>query len=288
MKKAPFILFLLMMVQTTVVVQSNGTRFDIIYPRASTDFDPRNAFSLAVLDLVMNKAGVTYTIQPSKYLMERSRALIELENGNSINLYWTSMSKDHEKKLLPIRIPINRGLIGYRVFVIRKDRQADFDQVQTLDDLKKFTAIQGIGWIDIEIMKHAGLKVETGRYDTIFKMAQMGRIDYIPRGIAEGYAEIKAHADTEPDLTIEKGLLLKYKSDFMFYTNKNNEALAHAIEKGFKIAYQDGSYMELFNSHPFIQDALKQANLANRRVLTLESIHLSAEDHAIPSMYWMP
>ena len=287
MKKAPLILSLLMIVQSTILAQSNEMRFDIIYPRASTDFDPRNAFSLAVLDLVMNKAGVTYIIQPSKNLMERSRALIELKSGKSINLYWTSMSKEHEKDLLPIRIPINRGLIGYRVLVIKKDRQADFDQVQTLDDLKKFTAIQGIGWIDIEILKHAGLKVETGKYDTIFKMAQMGRIDYIPRGIAEGYAEIKAHADTEPDLTIEKGLLLKYKSDFLFYTNKKNEALAQAIEKGFKIAYQDGSYMELFNSHPFIQDALKQANLANRRVLTLESIHLSAEDQAIPSMYWM-
>src|SRR5262245_7552740 len=287
MKKAPFILLLLMMVQTTVLAESNGTRFDIIYPRTSTDFDPRNAFSLAVLDLVMNKAGMTYTIQPSKYLMERSRALIELENGNSINLFWTSMSKEDEKNLLPIRIPINRGLIGYRVFVIRKDRQADFDKVKTVDDLKQFTAIQGIGWIDVEIMRHAGLKVETGKYDTIFRMAQLGRIDYIPRGIAEGYAEIKAHADTEPDLTIEEGLTLKYKADFLFYTNKKNEALAQAIEKGFKIAYQDGSYMELFNSHPFIQDALKQANLANRRVLTLESIHLSAEDHAIPSMYWM-
>jgi hypothetical protein len=101
-----------MMVQTTVCAQSNGTRFDIIYPRASTDFDPRNAFSLAVLDLVMNKAGVTYTIQPSTYLMERSRALIELKSGKSINLYWTSMSKEHEKDLLPIRIPINRGLIA--------------------------------------------------------------------------------------------------------------------------------------------------------------------------------
>src|SRR5215475_5338166 len=120
MKKAPVILFLLMVVQTTVVARSNETRFDIIYPRTSTDFDPRNAFSLAVLDLVMNKAGVTYTIQPSEYVMERSRALIELENGNSINLYWTSMSKEHEKNLLPIRIPINRGLIGYLVLVIKK------------------------------------------------------------------------------------------------------------------------------------------------------------------------
>jgi hypothetical protein len=69
MKTAPLILSLLMMVQATVFAQSNGTRFDIVYPRASTDFDPRNAFSLAVLDLVMNKAGVTYTIQPSQYLI---------------------------------------------------------------------------------------------------------------------------------------------------------------------------------------------------------------------------
>jgi hypothetical protein len=41
---------------------------------------------------------------------------------------------------------------------------------------------------------------------------------------------------------------------------KKNKALAHALEKGFKIAYQDGSYMELFNPNSFIQDALKQSN----------------------------
>src|SRR5262245_56614139 len=133
MNTAPLILSLLMIVQTIVLAQSNGMRFDIIYPRASTHFDARNAFSLAVLDLVMNKAGVTYTIQPSKYLMERSRALIALKSRKSINLYWTSMSKEHEKELLPIRIPINRGLIGYRVFVIKIGRASCREGVYILE-----------------------------------------------------------------------------------------------------------------------------------------------------------
>ena len=69
------------------------------------------------------------------------------------------MGAEAERALNVVRIPINRGLIGYRVFIIQKDRQADFDRVRSLADLKALTGGQGLGWIDTEIMKAANLKI---------------------------------------------------------------------------------------------------------------------------------
>lgn len=59
--------------------------------------------------------------------------------GNAIDLLRTSADAEAEHGLSMVRIPINRGLIGYRVFIIRKDRQADFDSVQNLTALRALT-----------------------------------------------------------------------------------------------------------------------------------------------------
>ena len=78
--------------------------------------------------------------------------------------------------------PLYRGLIGYRVFLIEKGRQADFDSVQTLEDLSKLTAVQGTGWDDIKILRAAGLPVVDGHYVNLPKMLQARRGDYYPEG----------------------------------------------------------------------------------------------------------
>jgi hypothetical protein len=58
------------------------------------------------------------------------------------------------------------------------------------------------------------------------------------------------------------------------------------IERGFMAAYKDGSYMRLFDSHPYIQRALAQANLRERKVIELDNRYLSAADRKIPEEYW--
>jgi hypothetical protein len=263
-------------------------RFNIVYPRVSATPDLRAAFALAVLDLAMKEAKADYTIEPSDQIMERGRALIELREGKTINLHWTSMASDVEQELRPVRIPIHRGLIGYRVFIIRKDRQADFDKVHNLEELKALTGGQGLGWVDSEILKNAGLNLQISTYDLLFKMVEAGRIDYYPRGVVEAFTEIDARKNSEPDLAVENHLLLLYKSDFIFFTSKHDERLAATIEKGLTAAYQDGAYMQLFNSHPYIQEAIKRSNLKNRTVIRLDNPYLSDQDRNIPEKYWMP
>ncbi|AJZ61966.1 hypothetical protein OI25_4822 [Paraburkholderia fungorum] len=61
-------------------------------------------------------------------------------HGNAIHLLWISMNAEAECGLPVVRIPHNCGLIGCGIFVIRKDRQADFDRVQSMSDLRALTA----------------------------------------------------------------------------------------------------------------------------------------------------
>jgi hypothetical protein len=262
--------------------------FDIVYPRIRPARDVHAAFALAVLDLAMKTANASYTLRSADIEMERGRALAELAGTNNmINLHWTSMEARAERGRNVVRIPIHRGLIGHRVFVIRKDRQADFDKVERFSDLKAFIGGQGIGWIDTEVLRAAGLNIQTSTYDTLFEMTQGGRIDYFPRGLVEAFTEIDGRQHQEPDLVVENRLLLKYRSDFIFYVASGHEALAETIEDGFIAAYRNGSYMRLFNSHHYVQDALSRARIASRLTFTLDNPFLSEPDRRIPDEYWI-
>ncbi|TKC92311.1 hypothetical protein FAZ69_01075 [Trinickia terrae] len=261
--------------------------FDIVYPRVLAGNDARVSFALAVLDAAMKSVNAPYTIRQSEAIMERGRALAELAGGEAINLHWTSMEARAERGLNVIHIPLHRGLIGYRVFLIRKDRQRDFDRVRSLDDLKSLTAGQGLGWVDTGILRDAGLAVQTSTFDTLFGMTQSGRIDYFPRGVVEAFAELDARRASEPDLAVENRLLLKYRSDFLFYVGRSHTRLAEVLAAGFAAAYRNGSYMNLFNTHPYIQNALARANLAGRTLIQIDNPYLSEADRQIPDQYWM-
>jgi hypothetical protein len=265
-----------------------GEHFEIVYPQIRPGRDVHAAFALATLDLAMRAANASYTARQLELVMERGRALAELATGTTINLHWTSMEAQAERGLNVVHIPIHRGLIGYRVFVIRQDRQTDFNRIETLDDLRSMTGVQGLGWIDAEIMRNAGLPVQTpSTYETIFKMVEGRRVDYFPRGVIEAYPEIDSRKDSEPSLAVENHLLLAYRSDFLFYVSPNHGRLAATIARGFATAWQDGSYLKLFNTHPYIQNGLKRANLSGRKIIRLDNPFLSNEDRAIPEAYWM-
>ncbi|MEX3934516.1 hypothetical protein AB4Y32_22475 [Paraburkholderia phymatum] len=262
--------------------------FDIVYPQIRPGRDVHAAFALATLDVAMKAANASYTTRQLEVVMERGRALAELASGTTINLHWTSMEAQAERGLNVVHIPIHRGLIGYRVFLIRQDRQVDFDGIETLEDLRSMTGVQGLGWIDARIMRNAGLRVQTpSTYETIFRMLEGRRVDYFPRGVIEAYPELESRRATEPDLAVEQSLLLAYRSDFLFYVSPNHGELAETIARGFTAAYRDGSYLKLFNTHPYIQNGLKRGNLGGRKVIRLDNPFMSDEDRAIPDSYWM-
>ncbi|EGY01955.1 hypothetical protein AZA_88275 [Nitrospirillum viridazoti Y2] len=259
----------------------------IIYPRyVESGDDPRADYPLGLLRLALDKMGARYTLRPSDTLMERTRAVAALKAGAVINLAWVGSNAELERELRPIRIPIYRGLLGYRLFIIRKQDQARFTDVHTLDDLRRLTAGQGLGWTDVDIFQAAGLPVETFRYDLLFRLMQQGRLDYFPRSASEIYAELAAHSADCPDLTVEDSLLLVYRLPLYFFTSKKDEALAATIEEGLRRAYDDGSFLKYFNEHPAIRKLLAEAHLETRRRIDIPNPVQSPETAALPDKYW--
>ena len=255
------------------LIGSGFAQTRVIYPAPESANDTRTADLVEILNTALEKTRDPYgpyTAEPSAFVINESRQQKSIEEGNGIiNVFWSSTSVEKERHLLPIRIPLRKGLLGYRIALISKNKQSLIDNVKSLDDLKKLTVGQGFGWGDVAIYKANGIPVATALYDKIFKMTAAGRFDLFPRGIAEVFSEYEANAPSNRNLAIENGLLIYYPWPYYFFFNKNDKALAERIETGLKIMIKDGSFDAIFYKHN--KAAIERANLKNRRIIRLEN-----------------
>jgi hypothetical protein len=163
--------------------------------------DNKNYF-IDVLQLAIDKS--TSQSGPAKRLvvdipMEQQRQLKSLDD-NILDVMWAMTSIHLEKDALPVRIPLLKGLLGYRVLVVRKDQQQAFSAITQLSQLKQLTAVQGFGWSDVQILQDNGFKVEVSSwYDTIYKSLNSGFYDYFPRSVLEVGAEFKKKQTRQPN-----------------------------------------------------------------------------------------
>jgi hypothetical protein len=244
-------------------------------------------YPIDLLKFVLNKSGVPYTFTFADVgVMSQAREIALLKDNDRINIGWFGTSADLERDLVPIRFPIWRGLLGHRVFIINKDKQALFDQVNTLEDLKHFTGEQGLGWSDVAILNNAGLHQNESPYDTIFAKINAGRSDYFARGVTEAFREVETIGKNFPNLVVERHVLLVYPFAAFFFTNNQNPELAKAIEDGFRKAYADGSFLKFFYAHPTIKTVLAKANFTKRVRIDIPNPLLTPETLAIPQQFW--
>lgn len=250
---------------------------------AAAEWDTRNAYFIALLRLALDKTVDeygAYVLEPASEPMRQGRAITELAAGNrhgaNIDVIWSMTTRAREQKLLPVRIPLLKGLMGYRIFIIRAEDAVWFRSLTTLDQLRELRVGQGHDWPDAEILRANGLRVETStEYERLFQMLQAGRFDFFPRALNEPWEEVAARE--ELNLAVEENLLLYYPTANYFFVNKDNPALAARIEAGLEKAIADGSFDALFSSHPINAYALQHANMNRRRVLTLVNPLLPAE-----------
>jgi len=235
----------------------------LVYPRAEADADRRDDYPVQLLALALEKAGRHDKLQPHALFMLQARSIRELEQGRGLDVIWTMTSIEREADLLPIRIPIDRGLLGWRLLLVRKDGLARFAQLHSLLELQPLRAGQGSDWPDTTILRAAGLTVdESARYGDLFRKLEAGRIDYFPRGLHEVGGELDAHRGE--GLEVEPHLALHYPAAMYFFVNKRDKALAADISRGLEKALHDGSFDALFQHH--FGAMLKRANLNERQV----------------------
>lgn len=225
-----------------------------------------------------------YSMKPAAIPMNETRYLAEAKTGEHVNVVWSATSKDKEQNLLPIRIPLGKGILGYRVALIHQDSQPLLDKVDSKDELRAFSFGLGSGWGDISIYKAAGFKIVTAKYENLFSMLARKRFDIFSRGINEIQQEYEEFGSSLPGVTIEKHLLLHYTYPFYFFVSPAEPMLAARIEAGIHIMLKDGSFDEIFRKYNAA--AIRQANLSQRHIIELQNPDLPEKTPLKDSSLW--
>lgn len=255
----------------------------ITYPKSEVENDVRYEYPLALLELALQKTSVRFTLKPSQDPMRQAKSLKRLEENLVINIMWTMTDRQREEQLLPIRIPITRGLIGWRVFVTHKTSPFLTAPINTLQDLLEFSPVQGISWPDTKILQANGFNVQTARdYVESAQLVRTKSADFFPRSVVEVLGELEN--EHSPQLALRKGLVIYYPTAQYFFTNKRNLTLAKLIETGLRRALEDGSYEKLFNEH--FGEVLKQLDLENVTTFTLANPLLPILTPIGDPQYW--
>lgn len=253
---------------------AQAEKFSVFYSREIPEADSRLEYPVRLLELALKKSGVEYEVRSYPRPMPQGAALSRLAAGTGVNVVWSMTSKEREDQLLPVRIPIDKGLFGYRIAFVREQNKNLLGNVKTLDDMRAFAAGQGHDWPDTDILRGNNLRVTTSTsYDGLFPMLQAGRFDYFPRSILEIWDETGVAGKQQ--LVVEDKVLLHYPAAIYYFVNKKDAALAQAIENGLNKAQADGSFDVLFYER--FGEVIKRANLRGRTSIALTNPLLPPE-----------
>ncbi len=253
----------------------------------SSNYDPSKEYKYQLLQLILAKTQQTdgpFRIETPQNEGPQARDVDLLKDGY-FDVVLTMTSKEREQEFHPIRIPIYKGMYGYRLAIINEGDQARFSAVRTLEDFQKLWAGQGELWPDTKILRTNGFKVVgISGYVELFDMLKDRRFDFFPRGVHEPWKEL---ADVKhPGLVVETDLALHYPAAGYIFTNKNNKKLYDRLERGFRMALDDGSFDTLFYNHPDMKTVLEKADLKNRRIFELKNPLLPKETPLNDKRLW--
>ena len=242
------------------------------FPAPKSKGDTRFDYATELLEMALKRTEKTdgpFKMKPGGK-MNVGRAFQFLEEGRVVNVGWSTPTLEREEKFIPILIPINKGLLGYRVFLIRKQDSEKFSSIKKIQELKNLKVGQGHVWNDVKVFKANDFKVVTGPdYEGLFDMLSAERFDYFSRGINEAPKEYEDRKDKFPNLSIEQSILLYYPWPKYFFTSKKTPELASRIERGLRIMIKDGSFEKHFMKHH--QADIERINLKNRKLFRISN-----------------
>lgn len=256
----------------------------ITYPRPESAGDHRGDYAVELLRLALSDGGTPVELRPAAEVMNQERALLALRSGQGLRVTWSMTTVEREKMVLPIRIPIYKGLIGWRLALIHASRSGMLARVSDAAQLAPLTAGQAAEWPDTDILRANGLKVMTStNYGSLFKMLGRGRFDYMPRSVGEIWTEANWHrAD---GLMVDDSIVLHYPAAVYFFVAKSDAALAERIRLGLERLIADGRFDRLFYSYHAEQ--IERARLSRRRVIELRNPLLPPETPLSRPELWL-
>ncbi|WP_440873887.1 hypothetical protein [Thalassotalea sp. PLHSN55] len=243
------------------------------YKSSESGFDVRFQYEYQLLKLALEKTTAEFgpfILKPSP-AMNFTRAINSLDSDQYPNFFMlASYNQSLPNGLSYIPFPAQRGIMGYRVFITSESGENTLKQIDTFDQLKRLSLVQGEGWSDVTILRENGFSVSTlSNYSSLFWFVAHNRANLFPRAISEYRDEFLRFKTHIPTLRLDQKFALHYPFPRFFYTRSKNLNGLRRIEKGLNIAWQDGSFMQLWQD--FYLDMINEADLNNRIIFELEN-----------------
>lgn len=269
-----------------------GETLRFVYPPPEIRGDQRHAYYwdllAAALEANRGRYG-DYELVAYDTPMNFARAATEVESGDRgrVNIVARATNLDLEARLRPVPLPLDKGLLGYRLFLIMPEMQERLDQVRSLDDLRQFSIGQATPWTDVKILEAGGFRlVLANDYEGLFKMLGARRFDLFSRGLNEIHSEWLAQKDNVPGMVIERGLVLHYPMPRYFFVPRTEQGarMAERIEDGLRRLARSGEFERRYQAYK--RAMVADLNLAGRRVIRLPNPQLSALAPVGDKFWW--
>ncbi|AXJ00738.1 hypothetical protein CYPRO_1482 [Cyclonatronum proteinivorum] len=154
------------------------------------------------------------------------------------------------KDTIVIPQPLDFGMLGSRLLIIRKEDAADFGAIRDKAGLQH--KVQGIplSWADATIFRANGFAVkEEGRVDDLLQRLAGRQFDYTTFGALEVLQLFEPEQPGLSALMIEDTLLLQYEMPLLFYVRSDRPHIAALIEKGLKVISNSGLLRDVLQKH---------------------------------------
>lgn len=248
----------------------------------------RDRHALQVLRAALQASSAKYgpyELHVSPMVMERDRLMLEMIRGKLVNLSAQISSPEWERKLIPIRVPIDKGLSCYRISLINGNRQAQFNAITSMSQLKTLSLGAGRQWNSTAVYSGAGFDVVPGNStDNLHSMLAVNRFVHFPRGVDEVLFEYESHVAAFPALAIESGMVVYMPLPRYFFVAPGYQRLAQRLEYGLNLLVADGSFDKMF--HQAYDGVIDKLALRKRRVFKLDNPLLSPQTPLANKAYW--
>ncbi|MDN4503003.1 transporter substrate-binding domain-containing protein [Alteromonadaceae bacterium BrNp21-10] len=244
----------------------------------------QSQYFFELFQLAMEKSGVPYEIEivgiPSA--IPQGRSILLLQQGY-YDVHWMTTDPEREALLLPIRIPLFKGLIGLRLMFVHQDNPDIFSHITHVDQLKSYLAGQGRDWPDTQLLLQHRFRVqEATTTEGLLQMLSRKRIEYLSRSILEVWHE--AEVSEALPIVVDQHIALRYPSAVYFFVTKENKALQATIQLGLNNAIKDGSFDRLFNQ--YVKSDLLRSQLSARKILNIANPNMSPDTPLGVKEYW--
>ncbi|MCV2217655.1 amino acid ABC transporter substrate-binding protein [Thauera sp. Sel9] len=220
--------------------------------------EPHLAHARALVQEALRVGGLTVDmVDASKGNERRNVALISegLTHIDMMPATPTRLELVRSGKLRMIPIPLDRGLLGYRVNLLLESRRDMLAGVRTAEDLRAFSLGQNVGWMDVEIYRAAGIPTKEIKdwADGEFALQmEAGFLDLFPLGLEETLTHFLPHFRRKyPQLTIDPHVIVRYPWFRFVWVSPKPEAdeVFDALQRGFDEMVANGRFLEIWQQY---------------------------------------